>query len=91
VPFFISQSLSTTTDLFSLNPTNWQRLRTTTITYTFSLNAKFLIKSSAKLMVAGDAPDKLLLIDTESGDVTPLTIAGNAKLSSPVLIVWIEN
>ena len=90
VPFFISQSLSTTTDLFSLNPTNWQRLRTTTITYTFSLNAKFLIKSSAKLMVTGDAPDKLLLIDTESGDVTPLTIGANQKLTSPVPIVWIE-
>jgi hypothetical protein len=91
VPFFISQSLSTTTDLFSLNPTNWQRLRTTAITYTFSLNAKFLIKSSAKLMIAGDAPDKLLLIDTESGDVTPLTIAGNVKPTSPVPVVWIEN
>jgi hypothetical protein len=90
VPFFISQSLSTTTDLFSLNPTNWQRLRTTAITYTFSLNAKFLIKSSAKLMVAGDAPDKLWLIDTESGDVTPLTIAGNAKPTSPMPIVWLE-
>jgi hypothetical protein len=90
VPFFISQSLSTTTDLFSLNPTNWQRLRTTTITYTFSLNAKFLIKSSAKLMVAGDSPDKLLLIDTESGDVTPLTIGGDTKLSLPMPIVWIE-
>lgn len=91
VPFFISQSLSTTTDLFSLNPTNWSHLRTATITYTFSLNAKFLIKSSAKLMVAGDAPDKLLLIDTESGDVTPLAITGNAKLVSPVPLVWIEN
>ncbi len=91
VPFFISQSLSTTTDLFSLNPTTWKPLRTTTITYTFSLNAKFLIKSSARLMVAGDAPDKLLLIDTESGDVTPLTIAGNVKPISPVPIVWIEN
>ena len=42
-------------------------------------------------MVAGDAPEKLLLIDTESGDVAPLTIAGNAKLSSPVPVVWIEN
>ncbi len=91
VPFFISQSLSTTTDLFSLNPTNWSRLRTTAITYTFSLNAKFLIKSSAKLMVAGDAPDKLLLIDTESGDVTPLTVDANQKLASPVPVVWIEN
>lgn len=91
VPFFISQSLSTTTDLFSLNPTNWQRLRTTAITYTFSLNAKFLIKSSAKLMVAGDAPDKLLLIDTESGDVTPFFPTGSSPLKSPVPIVWIEN
>ena len=91
VPFFISQSLSTTTDLFSLNPTNWQRLRTTPITYTFSLNAKFLIKSSAKLMVAGDAPDKLLLIDTESGDVTPLFEHGKGDVSSPVPVVWIEN
>ena len=91
VPFFISQSLSTTTDLFSLNPTNWQRLRTTPITYTFSLNAKFLIKSSAKLMVAGDAPDKLLLIDTESGDVTPLIGSGDKRLVSPVPVVWIEN
>ncbi len=91
VPFFISQSLSTTTDLFSLNPTNWSRLRTTTITYTFSANAKFLIKSSAKLMVAGDAPDKLLLIDTESGDVTPLFDVGKGAVNSPVPIVWIEN
>ncbi len=91
VPFFISQSLSTTTDLFSLNPTNWQRLRTTTITYTFSLNAKFLIKSSAKLMVAGDDPDKLFLIDTESGDVTPLIVSGDKRLMSPAPVVWIEN
>lgn len=91
VPFFISQSLSTTTDLFSLNPTNWSRLRTTAITYTFSPNAKFLIKSSAKLMVAGDAPDKLLLIDTESGDVTPLIGSGDKRLVNPVPIVWIEN
>ena len=91
MPFFISQSLSTTTDLFSLNPTNWQRLRTASITYTFSASAKFLIKSSAKLMVAGDAPDKLLLIDTESGDATPLVRSGDKKLMSPVPIVWIES
>jgi len=91
VPFFVSQSISTATDLFSLNPTNWQRLRTASITYTFSLNAKFLIKSSAKLMIAGDAPDKLLLIDTESGDVIPLVGSGDKKLVAPVPIVWIEN
>ncbi len=91
VPFFISQSLSTTTDLFSLNPTNWQHLRTASISYTFSLNAKFLIKSSAKLMVAGDAPDKLLLIDTESGDFTPFFPSGRSSIKSPVPIVWIES
>jgi len=97
VPFFISQSLSTTTDLFSLNPTNWQRLRSASINYTFTPGAKMLIKSSARLMVVGDAPDKLLLIDTESGDITPFfseaaTAARNAgPLQSPVPVVWIED
>ena len=42
-------------------------------------------------MVAGDAPDKLLLIDTESGDVTPLIGSGDKRLVSPVPVVWIEN
>ncbi len=69
-PFFIEQPSSTTTELFFLNPTNWQKQRPTSITWTFA-SAKFLINSSARLMVAGDAPDKLLLIDTESGEVTP--------------------
>ena len=97
VPFFIQQPTSTTTDLFSLNPTNWQQLRSTSITYTFSPAAKMLIKSSARLMVVGDAPDKLLLIDTESGDIMPFfpeaaTAARNAgPLQSPVPVVWIEN
>lgn len=97
VPFFIQQSISTATDLFSLNPTNWQRLRSASISYTFTPAAKMLIKSSARLMVVGDAPDKLLLIDTESGDVTPFfpesaTAARNAgPVRSPVPVVWIEN
>jgi len=69
-PFFIEQSSSTTTELFFLNPTNWQKQRPTSITWIFA-NPKFLINGSARLMVAGDAPDKLLLIDTESGAVTP--------------------
>ena len=90
VPFFVSQSLSTTTDLFSLNPTNWQKLRTASIQQTFSLNARFVIKSSARLMVAGDAPDKLVLIDTESGDIVKLAPAAGT-IQSPVPIVWIEN
>jgi hypothetical protein len=90
VPFFISQSLSSTTDLFSLNPTNWQRLRTASIQQTFSPNARFVIKSSARLMIAGDAPDKLFLIDTESGDIVKLAPAAGT-IQSPVPIVWIEN
>ncbi len=97
VPFFVHQSTSTTTDLFSLNPTNWQQLRSASITHTFTPAAKMLIRSSARLMVVGDAPDKLLLIDTESGDVTPFfpesaTAARTAgPLQSPVPVVWIEN
>ena len=90
-PFFIEQPSSTTTELFYLNPTNWQKQRPASITWTFA-SAKFLIKSSARLAVAGDAPDKLLLIDTESGDVTPFFQNAEAKriLASPVPIVWIE-
>ena len=91
-PFFIEQSASTTTDLFFLNPANWQKQRPTSITWIFG-DAKFLINSSARLMVAGDTPDKLLLIDTESGEVTPFfqnAAARGIALVSPVPIVWIE-
>ena len=91
-PFFIEQPSTTTTELFFLNPTNWQKQRPTSITWTFA-NARFLINSSARLMVAGDAPDKLLLIDTESGEVTPFfqnAAARGIVLVSPVPIVWIE-
>lgn len=93
VPFFIEQPTSTTTELFYLNPTNWQKQRTTSITWTFSPNAKFLIKSSARLLVAGDVPDKLLLIDTETGEVTPFFPHSTqpATIKSPVPVVWIEN
>ena len=91
-PFFIEQPSRTTTELFFLNPTNWQKQRPTSITWTFA-NAKFLINSAARLMVAGDAPDKLLLIDTESGEVTPFfqnAAARGIVLVSPAPIVWIE-
>ena len=91
-PFFIEQPTSTTTELFFLNPTNWQKQRPTSITWTFG-NAEFLINSSARLMVAADAPDKLLLIDTESGEVTPFfqnAAAPGIVLASPAPIVWIE-
>ena len=91
-PFFIEQPSSTTTELFFLNPTNWQKQRPTSITWTFG-DAKFLINSAARLMVAGDTPDKLLLIDTESGEVTPFFRDAKARgivLVSPAPIVWIE-
>jgi len=90
VPFFVSQSLSSTTDLFSLNPTNWQRLKGASIEQTFSPNARFVIKSSARLMIAGDAPNKLLLIDTESGGFVTLAPPG-VTIQSPIPVVWIDN
>jgi hypothetical protein len=89
VPFFVQDATSTTTELVSLNPTNWQRQRGATITQVFSPDAKMLIKSSARLMVVGDAPAWLLLIDTESGDVVPLVPKGELRFPQPV--VWIEN
>ena len=92
VPFFVEQSLSTTTDLFYLNPTNWQKQKPASINRTFSPNAKVLIRSSARLMVIGDA-GSLLLIDTESGEITelmnkPSEPATPAGAKTP--IVWIE-
>ena len=97
MPFFIEDATSTSTDLFSLNPTNWQRQRGTRISQAFSVNAKMLIKSSARLMIAGDSPDLLLLIDTESGESVPFFPKSAApptsegRLRSPAPIVWIEN
>jgi hypothetical protein len=92
-PFFIEQPLSTTTELFSISPMDWQKQKPASITWTFSANARFVIKSSARLAVVGDAPDKLLLIDAESGDATPF-FPNKPPLPiivSPVPIVWIEN
>jgi len=93
VPFFIEQPTSTTTELFSFNPTNWQKQRPASITWTFSPAARMLVKSSARLMVVGDVPDKLILIDTQTGDVTPFFphAAALPVIKSPVPIVWIEN
>ena len=91
-PFFVEQPTSTTTELFYLNPTNLQKQKPASITWTFSAGARFVIKSSARLMVAGDTPDKLLLIDTESGDVTPFfPKPALPVLVSPVPVAWIEN
>jgi hypothetical protein len=95
VPFFIEDATSTSSELFYLNPTNWQRQRGTRIDRTFSVTAKMLIKSSARLMIVGDVPASLLLVDTESGEMVPLFPKSegpaNPELLSPRPVVWIEN
>ena len=93
VPFFVEQPTSATTDLFYLNPTNWQKQRPSSINRTFSPSAKTLIKSSAKLMIIGDAAN-LFLVDTESGAIIslldkPLDSANDTSIVT-VPIVWIE-
>jgi hypothetical protein len=75
-----------------MNPTNWQRQKPATVSVTFSANARMVIKSSARLMVAGDNPAKLYLINTDSGDFISFFPAGaNSGLVNPVPVVWIEN
>jgi hypothetical protein len=90
VPFFIEENTRDSSDLFSLNPVNWQRQRAAHIGQPFSLNAKMLINSSTRLMVAGDAPAALVLVGTESGDITSMVPKSGAKLLNPVPVVWIE-
>jgi hypothetical protein len=73
---------------------DWQKQKPASISWTFSASARFVIKSSARLAVVGDTPDKLLLIDAESGDVTPFfrnEADRKTLLISPAPIVWIEN
>jgi hypothetical protein len=97
VPFFIEGTTGTSSEVFYLNPTNWQRQRGAHLSQTFSVNAKMLIKSSARLMIVGDVPASLLLIDTESGETVPFfPKSGQPAVSDGVLvshrpIVWIEN
>lgn len=98
VPFFVEDSTGNSSELFSLNPTNWQRQRGAHLTdLTFSLAARMLINSSARLMIAGDAPASLLLIDTESGETVPFfnksakPPTSDGVLHFPVPVVWIEN
>jgi hypothetical protein len=96
VPFFIEDSSSTSSELFYLNPTNWERQRATRIEQTFSVSARMLINSAARLMVVGDVPASLLLIDAETGEITPFFPKAGApggsdgRFTSPVPVVWIE-
>ncbi len=92
-PFFSEQTSSTATDVFYLNPTNWQKQKPATVNRSFSANAKMLIKSSAKLMVVGDAGN-LFLVDTESGAIVSLldkpADSSNTDSIPVVPIAWIE-
>ena len=94
VPFFIEDSSSTSSEIFYLNPTNWQRQRGAHVGQPFSSTATALINSSARLMVIGDVHGTLVLVDTESGDVTPFfaKTAGppGGMGESPRPVVWIE-
>ncbi|HKP36227.1 MAG TPA: hypothetical protein VJT71_05170 [Pyrinomonadaceae bacterium] len=90
-PFFLEENSRDSSDLFSLNPTNWQRLKGGHIGQSFSPAARMLINSSTRLMVVGDEPATLLLVNTESGDTTSLASKSDAaQLRSPVPVVWIE-
>ncbi len=89
VPFFIEENSRDSSDLFYLNPTNWQRQRSAHIGQAFSPNARMLINSSTRYMVVGDAPASLWLINTESGDMTSL-VNKTVSLKSPAPVVWIE-
>jgi WD40 repeat protein len=93
VPFLIEDTTSTHSELFSLNPINWQRQRGARIEQVFSETAQMLINSSARLMIVGDAPATFLLVDTESGETVPFfpKSAGPTALLSPRPVVWIEN
>ena len=96
VPFFIEDSSSTSSELFYLNPANWQRQRSTHIGQPFSVTARMLINSAARLVVAGDAPASLWLINAETGDITPFfpkagePMMSDGSLRNPRPVVWIE-
>ena len=93
LPFFIEETTGTSSELFSLNPSGWQRQRGTRLDQTFSVAATMLINSSTRLMIVGDAPASLLLIDTETGETVPF-FAKSAQppgLLFPRPVVWIEN
>jgi len=92
VPFFVEQPTSTTTELFYLNPANWQKQKPATINRTFSPSAKALIKSSAKSMVIGDG-ENLFLVDAESGAIVSLldapVVTSNSGIAA-IPVLWIE-
>jgi len=92
-PFFIEQPTSTTTDLFYLNPTNWQKQRPGSINRTFSPTAQALIRSSARLMIIGDGAN-LFLVDTESGAIISLlgkiVEESGATTDQKLPLAWIE-
>ena len=89
------QTFKKGTDIFSLNPSNWQRQKPVHIIKVFSVVSKMMINSSARLMVIGSG-DSLFLVDTESGNVEPFFPKSfgsilNKRIISVEPVVWLEN
>jgi hypothetical protein len=95
LPYFMGLNFENGSDIFSLNPTNWQRQKTVHINQAFSVTARTIINTSARLMVVGSG-DRLFLVDAESGDVAPFFPRSfssilNKRIISVEPVTWIEN
>jgi hypothetical protein len=95
VPFFMATDFVKSTDLFSLNPSDWRAQKPARINQVFSTTDDTMINSSARLMAVGSG-DSLFLVDTQSGDVAPFfpkSFASilNKRIIAVEPIVWLEN
>jgi hypothetical protein len=94
IPFFVEVD-GKTSEVFSLNPINWQRQRAGRVDQPFSVTAQMLVSSSARLMIVGEG-DSLLLVDADSGDVTSFfpksrDLIWGKKIIGIQPLVWFEN
>jgi hypothetical protein len=95
LPFFMGLNFANGSELFSLSPTNWQKQKPVHVNQAFSVTARTLINSSARLMVVGSG-DRLFLVNAESGDVVPFfpnsfSSILNKRIISVEPVTWIEN
>jgi hypothetical protein len=95
VPFFMRLNFENGSDVFWLNPTSWQQQKAVHISQGFSVTAKTIINSSARLLIVGSG-DRLFLVDAESGDVAPFFPKSfssilNKRIISVEPINWIDN